>query len=148
MTDPKALELGFRGAARYADAFPGLPETEPRIYVEFRPQGVTTSFLALLDTGAPYCILNHEITRLVEDQLTDHLGPAVLRTAHGTAHGELFLLRIVLIADSGEDHDLDSVVFVAPEWHASSFIGYSGVLDRVRFAVDPHTNRFYFGDPS
>ncbi len=147
MTDRKALKLGFRGSARYGDAYPGLPETEPRIYVEFRPQGVPTSFLALLDTGAPYCILNDEVTRQVEDQLTDHLGPAVLRTAHGTAHGELYLLRIILIADTGADHDLDSVVFIAPEWRTSSFIGYSGVLDRVRFAVDPHANRFYFGDP-
>jgi hypothetical protein len=145
LIDERPIRLGFRGAAAYADAFPGLPETEPRIYVEFRPEGVPNSFLALLDTGAPYCILNREVTALVKEQLTDPLGPTALKTAHGRLQGELYLLRLVLIADTGEDHDLDSVVFIAPDWEGPSFLGYSGLLARLRFAVDPRTNRFYFG---
>jgi hypothetical protein len=28
---------------------------------------------------------------------------------------------------------------------AGTFLGYSGLLERIRFAVDPQQNNFYFG---
>ena len=42
---------------------------------------------------------------------------------------------------SGSPQDL---IFLSPDWPGGNFIGYEGVLDRIRFAVDPHRNRFYF----
>lgn len=138
-------EPSYSGAARYHDGFPGLWEAKPRIYVEFLPGNVSTSFLALLDTGGHYCILSQDVADLVEDQLTDPLGEDELRTAYGLVKGELYLLSIKLLAEVGEHLDLDAVVFIAPDWHGPSFLGYSGMLDRIRFAVDPHVNRFSFG---
>ncbi len=41
--------------------------------------------------------------------------------------------------------DIEANVFVVPGWQAPCFIGYAGALDRVRFAIDPSANRFYFG---
>ena len=134
----------YSGAATYHDAFPDGRETKPRIYVELRPLGVDNSFLALLDTGGHYCILSPDVRESVEDRLTDFLGQEKLRTAHGLLRGELFILPIQLLADEGEHLDLEVVAFAAPDWHGSSFMGYTGVLDRLRFAIDPHTNRFYF----
>ena len=59
------------GAAEYFDSHPDLPESHARIYVKFRPEGVDRSivFLALLDTGGLYCILNQDIAELVRDDL-------------------------------------------------------------------------------
>jgi hypothetical protein len=34
---------------------------------------------------------------------------------------------------------------LSPQWRGSNFLGYEGVLDRIRFAVDPRANLFYFG---
>ncbi len=124
---------------------PDVRETEPRIYVEFRPQGIATSFLALLDTGAHYCILSPDVRETVEDRLTDHLGQQRLRTSRGSIDGELYILPIQLLADTGEHLDLEVIAFVAEEWQGQSFLGYAGVLDRLSFGVDPHVNRFYFG---
>ena len=123
-----------------------MKEPHPRIYVEFRPAGADPepAFPALLDTGGHYCILNEEVATLVRDQLTDRLGEAILHTAHGKLRGELYILGIELIAHVGETLDLDVVAFIAPEWRGPSFLGYLGMLDRLRFAIEPETNRFYF----
>ncbi len=113
--------------------------------MKFRPEGVDGWFLALLDTGAHFCILNRSVARLVEDRLTDHLGQSSLQTARGPVRGDLFLLRVTLVAELGKDLEIDAVVFVAPEWEGPCFIGYSGVLDRMRSAFDPNDNSYYFG---
>ncbi len=134
------------GASTYSDTYPGVDELHPRIYVEFRPKGADSdpSFLALLDTGGHYCILSEEVASSVRNHLSDCLGQTVLRTAHGPVRGELYMLTIELLAEAGEHLDIDAVVFIAPGWRAPSFLGYSGMLDRLRFALNPQTNRFYF----
>jgi len=133
------------GAATYKDSYPGIPETEPRIYVRFRPEVTPLSFLALLGTGAHFCILNKDVLARVENRLTDHLGETVLRTAYGRIEGDLYILRIEMIAEIGDNLDIDAIAFVTPDWQGTNFIGYSGVLDRMRFAADPHINRVYYG---
>lgn len=151
MTSFDAVLLGSdepfaTGAATYADSFPGLDEPHARIYVEFRPPGADQdlSFRALLDTGGHYCILNEEVAAFFGDQFGESLGETVLRTAHGPVRGPLYLLRIELIARVGEDLEFEVVALIPPGWRAPNFFGYSGVLDRLRFAIDPESNRFYF----
>jgi len=81
----------------------------------------------------------------VSDQLSEHLGSATLRTAYGSVRGDLYVLRIELIAEVGQDLGIETVTFISPDWRAPNYLGYTGVLDRVRFAVDPEVNRFFFG---
>jgi hypothetical protein len=50
-----------------------------------------------------------------------------------------------LLADTGEPLDVPATVFVTPDWPGPNFLGYQGLLQRIRFAVDPESNRFYFG---
>ncbi len=135
------------GASTYVDAYPDWNDPHSRIYVRFRPEGVDAniSFLALLDTGGHYCILNEDVAALVRERLVGSLGPLDLLTAHGLVRGDLYLLRIELVSDVGEDLDLETVVFVSADWRGPNYIGYTGVLDRLRFAVNPASNRFYFG---
>lgn len=63
--------------------------------------------------------------------------------------GFIVRLNIKLKAEYGADLDVDSTVFV-PEveeyWgNFPSFIGLNGFLERIRFAIDPNTDTFYFG---
>ena len=102
-------------------------------------------FWALLDTGAHYCLLNETVARLVEDHLTEGLGPFNVRTAYGPTKGELYRHQITLIAEAGESLDMGAIVFVPSGWQGPCFLGYTGVLDRVLFAVNPRDNLFYFG---
>jgi len=52
---------------------------------------------------------------------------------------------LTLLADEGESFELDTTLFASREWSLGNFIGYAGFLERIRFAVDPSTNDFYFG---
>ena len=134
------------GSAEYFDADPGIRDPLPRIYVEFWPEGAEMSFLALLDTGGHYCILNTSVIEEIgEDRLVDKVGHAELRTALGLIRGDLYIHRITLIADSGRPLGFEATVFVSPDWQGANFIGYAGALDRMCFAVNPQKSRLYFG---
>ena len=102
------------------------------------------SFWALLDTGAHFCLLNETVTGFVRDQLVDGLGTFVVRTAYGSLEGELFRHGITLVAEVGKSVDIEATVFVPPGWKGPCFLGYSGALDRIRFAIDPRDSLFSF----
>ena len=65
--------------------------------------------------------------------------------------GHLYRLTLRLLADRGESLSVDATAFVLDaefeeSWGAlPSFIGLSGCLERLRFAVDPATETFFFG---
>ena len=65
--------------------------------------------------------------------------------AHGLIRGGLHIHRITLVADMGAPLGIDATVFVSPDWRGPCFIGYTGALDRLNFAIHPRDNRFYFG---
>ena len=52
------------------------------------------------------------------------------------------------MADEGESCEVDATLFVSRDWVYGNFVGYSGFLERIRFAVDPGANDFYFGLPT
>jgi hypothetical protein len=54
-------------------------------------------------------------------------------------------VAITIPADEGKSLDVEATAFVSPDWPWPNFIGYQGLLQRIRFAVDPETNLFYFG---
>lgn len=135
------------GASSYLDAHPGIRDAQARIYVKFRPEGVDSqiSFLALLDTGGHFCILSQDVVDLIEHRLTDRIQEVSLQTARGMFRGDLYHHRVSLIAERGETLRVETNLLVIPNWPAPCFLGYSGFLDRLCFAVDSHSNRFYFG---
>ena len=111
----------------------------------FRLQGVAVRLMGLLDTGGHFCILSPEVVEMVGDVLSGSDEEVSLITSQGRLAGGLYRHSIELLAEDGENLDLDATVFVSPDWRGPSILGYTGVLDRVRFAVDPRENRFYFG---
>lgn len=113
--------------------------------MRFQPAGIPFPLLALLDTGAHYCILNEEAARLLAGTLSGGLGEVTIRSAYGLVRGDLSLHRLRLLAEEGESPDVEAIILVSAGWRGPCFLGYSGFLDRIRFAIDPAANRFYFG---
>ena len=59
--------------------------------------------------------------------------------------GTLERYPIVLTAQKGQSLEIDATIFVCSEWRRGNFLGYTGLLERVRFAIDPASQLFYFG---
>lgn len=132
------------GRAEFLDE--PLPPTgkSPRIYVKVAAEGMEEPFLALLDTGAEWSVLDKEIAEAVgldQSQGT----PTSLRHSNGTSSGFLSRVTIRLLADEGADLSVDATVFVPDERFGKSVIGYSTFLEQVRLGLDPQSNHFYFG---
>ena len=151
MTEPRGLlftasgEPFATGSAEYLDAHPEIREPLPRIYLEFLPEGTDISFVALMDSGGHYCILNADVVNEIGHCLTESFGQTRLRTSYGTYRGDLYIHGITLVAQQGDPLRFDATVFVSPEWEGPCFIGYTGALDRMCSALNPWDNRFYFG---
>lgn len=132
------------GFARFYDEAPGGAEGTAKIYVKIEPHGFGAPILAELDTGSPYLVLEREIAEAL--QLLNGEGERItLSTRAGQVPGHLQRSNVTLLADDGSSLDVDATVFVSPDWLRGNFIGYTGFLERVRFAVDPQRNFFYFG---
>lgn len=133
------------GRCRYTDA-DGRTEGSAKICVKVLPGDWETPILAVLDTGADWSVLNTEVAE--ELGLFAAEGePIALSTRFGTVRGYLVQTPVTLFADDGDSLRLDATVFVSTDWppHAGTFLGYSGLLERMRFAVDPQSNEFFFG---
>lgn len=133
------------GISRYLDSHPGFPESQPRIYVKFRPAGVNVLFWALLDTGAHFCLLNEGTAGLVRDGLAEDVGTFSVLTAFGPVQGPLYRHQITVIAEAGKSLDVDATVFAPTGWQGPCVLGYAGLLERMRFAIDPRGSQFGFG---
>lgn len=100
--------------------------------------------LALLDTGASWSVLNVEVAKELK-LLDGHGEPLAMSTRIGRIEGNLVRTAATLVAEDGDSVVVDATVFVSHEWHQPTVIGYSGLLERIRFAIDPGTQSFVFG---
>ena len=132
------------GESRFLDRLPTDPEASSKIYVKLRPAELATTLLAQLDTGSPWSILETEIADAVG--LFDAGGEPKRLISHGlTFEGHLVRVAMLLLADDGDSLEVDATVFVSRDWPSGNFIGYSGLLESIRIALDPQANRFHFG---
>ena len=141
------LKLGAEtfttGRARFEDNAPWAAELTAKIYVKITPQDLGIVLLALLDTGAPWSVLDAEVAESLN--LLNGDGEAkTIRTWRGNVHGRLERINLRLHADEGDSLDFEATVLVAPEWRGN-FLGYGGLLQHIRFGVDATNNFFYFG---
>ena len=56
-------------------------------------------------------------------------------------------LQLTFEAEVGGPLDLDATWFVAPDWPGPMVLGWKGCLERIRFALDPTQEWFYFAQP-
>ncbi len=138
-------EVFTRHWSIYADHDPGAEKSDAKIYVRFSPSGWNQTFFALLDTGASWSVLDPELAE--ELGLFDVAGePKTMLTWHGRIQGWLVPSSITLISDSGESLECEVTVLVSRDWQkGKTILGYLGFLERLRIAIDPDINTFYFG---
>jgi hypothetical protein len=118
---------------------------DARIVIPVAISSIPKPVLAVVDTAASWCIFEREVGSRFAQGLIRLPGRVVLSTRLGVFQGTLYRGQITLPADEGESLDLDATVFVCPDWPGPNFLGYQGFLQRIRFAVDPKNNLFYFG---
>lgn len=102
--------------------------------------------MAVVDTAAPWCIFKPilgDFIRARQSPADENIG---LSTRLGVIYGDLYRWPITLPAEEGENLEVEATIFLSPEWRGENFVGYQGLLQRIRFAVDPGANLFYFGD--
>ncbi|MDE0697431.1 MAG: hypothetical protein OXH76_16540 [Boseongicola sp.] len=134
-------------AASYYEEDPSRESGQTSIHVQIIINGaMRIATLARLDPATPWVVLNAELTEALG---LGAQGPdARLRTAAGFMTGTLERYPIVLAAEEGQSLQIDATIFVCSEWERGNFLGYSGLLERIRFAVDPVSRLFYFGSTS
>ena len=124
-------------------------EQTSRILVPVEIGGV--SVIAVVDTGAPYVVCPPQVATQAGLQSAQD-DPVVALGWHGDHTGYLFRRPIRLRAEAGEDAIVEATIFVpdassAPAWEAGRrpfILGMGGCLERMRFAVDPGSDTFYF----
>lgn len=151
--DQILFESGFAtGSTKYADYYPGS-EQQNRIVLSVAPaekKGIAANMI--LDTGSPWCIADPVLLRKwgILDFDIEYVPTARLHIRDENRVGHLIRATIMLQATFGDDLIVDTTFFVpilgdGESWNYPNFLGLSGFLDRIRFAVDPSENVFYFG---
>lgn len=135
----------------YRPASPG--ESTPRIMVRVDIEGFVTN--AFLDTGAPYVIINPSIAEALQINIRAGIPQNKLLFRGILLNGYLHRLNLRFIAEEGEHAMVDATTFIpeltpGQEYEGAfpSIIGMNSCLERVRFALDPGQDRFYFGGPA
>lgn len=137
------------GAVDYWYAPATISDTTSRILLPIKIEGIPVN--AILDTGAPYVVCDPELAGLLKLDPTTALGTERLLVRGYWVTGYLYRLDIAFPADQGATLTVVATVFVPDatsrqSWgHWPSFVGLSGCLERMRFAIDPATDTFYFG---
>jgi hypothetical protein len=136
-----------QGRARFTDSATGSTELTAKIFVKLRlPQGLL--ILGQIDTGAAWSILPPDLAADLGIEGED--GTDIkLSTRRGSIRCRQSRVPITLVADEGESLKFEATLAIPLDhWPADEmFLGYTGTLERIRFAVDPANNFFYFGAP-
>lgn len=94
--------------------------------------------LALVDTGAQWTLIGGELADVVRPHVADLSDGPRYDTRFGKFATEQGRIEVELIADVGRDLAVDATVMLAPRWPGPSIvIGYRGLLERIRIALDP-----------
>ena len=132
------------GRSRFVDHLEGTQDSSAKIFVKIEPESFGALVMAQLDTGAAWSILDAPVAEALD--LLRGSGEAIsLQTRHGPIRGRLERIQVELVADDGDSISVNATVLVSQEWTHGSFVGYGGLLERIRFAIDPSDRFFYFG---
>lgn len=146
---PSLFATGFlSGMLFFDDYYPGNT-ADVCIVIEVSIEHVQ-SIHAIVDTGAPWCVFNPEILSWSINGHPSYLSEERLLIRGTIYSGKLLRVMLGLKAVYGANLSVEATVFVptlAPgeAWNLPNFVGLDGFLHRLRFAVDPTENAFYFG---
>jgi hypothetical protein len=101
---------------------------------------------ALLDTGSHWCVLPAQIAIALDEATAAEGLVERMSTRLGTFPGRLARIPLILVAEEGESLDVEATWFVSGDWPGPAVIGWKGCLERIRFALDPTLDLFYFAE--
>jgi predicted aspartyl protease len=131
-----------RGWQWYLDHLPEHSDPAARIVIRVFIAG--QEFNALLDTGANGCVLPWSVAEHLLPDLVN--GVSQTRALGGNVHtGRSCLVSLTFIADEGKELTVETVAWASETFPGPSLVGYAGLLEKLRMALDPEENRFYFG---
>lgn len=126
-------------------------ENSPRIVLTVTIGGYDTS--AFVDTGGVYFLRAPPLAQRLSLTPSDSLGPASIVWRKEALTGLLYRLPVTLQASEGESLTIDATAFVPAltphqQWNDElpCVLGLQFCLERMRFAVDPERELFYFGE--
>ena len=108
---------------------------------------------AFLDTGGVYLPCSPELARRLGLDPPDGIPTPPVQSGRGRFEGILHRVSLTFIAADGDDLVIEPTVFIprlkpGEEWPEDfpCILGMQGCLERLRFAVDPNDDTFYFGE--
>ncbi|MCA1617731.1 MAG: retropepsin-like domain-containing protein [Acidobacteria bacterium] len=107
---------------------------------------------AVLDTGAPYLVCSPDLAERLWLDPEDALEATTIRIQGVPLRGRVHRANLILHAQEGNGLDFQATAFVPDtgqnlpaNFLPISFLGLHGCLERMRFALDPSNETFYFG---
>jgi len=134
------------GRSKFFDHSVGAAEPTAKIFIKVRLDDVDETLMAQLDTGAAWSVLDPDTAEAlgISGRSAE---PAILRTHAGNFQGHLVQVPVTLLADEGESLEVQGTFFISPDSPPGRiFLGYTGLLDSIRIALDSPANLFYFGE--
>lgn len=137
------------GAVMYRYGPAGQRDANPRILIPVELEGFAT--FAVLDTGSPYVMVAPAIAQRLGLDPANALEQTRITHRNNLWNGGLHRIEVKFVATQGMTPVVDATAFVPdvsemePWGDMPSFLGLTGCLERLRFAVDPGTDTFYVG---
>jgi hypothetical protein len=97
---------------------------------------------ALLDTGSSWCVLDREVAAVLG--CSGEPAEEWISTRFGTLGGRLYRLPLLFVPRDGDEVRIEATWFVSDDWPGPAVIGWKGGLERIRHALDPTRDHFYF----
>jgi len=122
-------------------------DVSPRIIVPVVIETIET--LAIVDTGGVYLVCDPQLAEGMNFDPSERLYAVKLNIRGRVLRGDVYRVSLTLKAEDGHGSEIEATAFVprlgpGQIWPWPSFMGLQGCLERLRFAIDPGTNTFYF----
>ena len=101
---------------------------------------------ALVDTASEWCVLPAGIAAQLGYEVHADEMDARLHTRYGTMVGQLVRIPVGFQADEGVIVEIEATWFISEDWPGPPVLGWKGCLERIRFALDPGEESFYFAE--
>jgi hypothetical protein len=98
----------------------------------------------LFDSASDCCIINAANAREAGWPGGLGLGTQWLSSRLGTFEGTIDRLQLTFRGFNGESMIIDATWLIIEDWPGPTVLGWKGCLERMRFAVEPMDNWFYF----
>jgi hypothetical protein len=123
-------------------------DTTPRIMIGVQIEDFYTE--AAVDTGGVYLVCNPETAGFLKLDPDSALSTDKVGIRGSSVPGTLHRVFLTLLAQEGQSLKLEATAFVPRLqpyvlWDLPPIMGFAYCLERLRFAVDPETDAFYFG---